>query len=88
MIEILPIFAFQKVQAHGGAALTLARDYHDAGVATALVAVRIMRGESPARIPIQSFTKTKLIVNLPAARAVGMNIPKSVMKRNPEVIGN
>ncbi len=49
---------------------------------------RIMRGESPARIPIQSFTKTKLMINAPAARSVGLNIPQSVMKRNPEVIGN
>ena len=84
----LPIFAFQKVQARGGAAVTLSRDYHDAGVAAALVAVRIMRGESPAKIPIASFLKTKLLVNPAAARAVGMNIPQSIMKRNPEIIGN
>ncbi len=83
----LPVFAFQKSQALGGAAVTLARDYHDAGMAAALVAVRIIRGESPARIPIQSFTKTKLIINPEAARAVGMNIPQSVMRLGPEVIG-
>ena len=84
----LPVFAFQKSQAQGGAAVTLARDYFDAGREAALVAVRIMRGESPARIPIQSFTKTTLMINRAAARAVGLNIPQSVMKRNPEMIGN
>lgn len=84
----LPVFAFQKSQAQGGAAVTLARDYHDAGRAAGLIAVRILRGESPARIPIQSFTKTTLIVNLAAARAVGLSIPQSVIERNPEMIGN
>ena len=68
--------------------MTLARDYYDAGRAAALMAVRILRGESPARIPIQSFTKTTLMINRAAARAVGLNIPQSVMKRNPEMIGN
>jgi len=84
----LPVFAFQKSQALGGAAVTLARDYHDAGRAAGLFAVRIIRGESPAKIPIESFTKTTLIINKAAARAVGLNIPPSVMKRNPEMIGN
>ena len=83
----LPVFAFQKSQAIGGAAVTLARDYHDAGKAAGLMAVRIMRGESPAKIPFQSFTKTKLLINAAAARAVGLHIPQSVMARNPEMIG-
>jgi len=82
----LPVFAFQKSQAREGAAVTLARDYHDAGRAAGLVAVRIIRGESPARIPIQSFTKTTLIINRKAARAVGLDIPQSVLKRSPEMI--
>jgi ABC-type uncharacterized transport system substrate-binding protein len=84
----LPVFSFQKSQALAGAAVTLARDYYDVGRAAGLVAVRIIRGESPARIPIQSFSKTNLIINRAAARAVGLNIPQSVMKRNPEIIGN
>jgi putative ABC transport system substrate-binding protein len=83
----LPVFAFQKSQALGGAAVTLARDYHDAGREAALMAVRIMRGESPARIPIQSFTKTTLMINRSAARSVGMNIPPSVMQQNPVIVG-
>jgi len=83
----LPVFAFQKSQAIGGAAVTLARDYHDAGHAAALMAIRVMRGESPAKIPIESFTKTKLLINPAAARAVGLHIPQSVMKQNPEMIG-
>jgi ABC-type uncharacterized transport system substrate-binding protein len=83
----LPIFAFQKSQALGGAAVTLARDYRESGKAAALLAVRIMRGESPAGIPFQSFTGTTLMINGPAAHAVGLNIPAQVLKRNPAMIG-
>jgi ABC-type uncharacterized transport system substrate-binding protein len=83
----LPIFAFQKSQALGGAAVTLVRDYRESGKAAALLAVRIMRGESPAGIPFQSFTGTTLMINGPAAHAVGLNIPAQVLKRNPAMIG-
>src|SRR5262249_6351222 len=84
----LPVFAFQKAHALAGAAVTLARDYHEAGEAAGHMALRIMRGESPARIPIQSFTKTRLLINREAARAVGLEIPQSILRRNPEMIGN
>jgi ABC-type uncharacterized transport system substrate-binding protein len=83
----LPIFAFQKSQAMGGAAVTLARDYRESGKAAALLAVRIIRGESPARIPFQSFTGTTLMINGPAVHAAGLSIPEQVLKRNPAMIG-
>ena len=77
----LPVFAFQKVQAKEGAMVVLARDYHDAGRESGMLAARVMRGENPVRIPFQSFTKTKLIVNPQAARAVGVTLPQSLLKR-------
>jgi ABC-type uncharacterized transport system substrate-binding protein len=83
----LPVFAFQKVQAREGAAITLARDYHDAGRGAAFLAARIMRGEKPASIPLQSLSKTKLIINLEAARASGLSVPPSLLSKADEVIG-
>jgi putative ABC transport system substrate-binding protein len=83
----LPIFAFQKVQAREGAVITLARDYHDAGRGAAFLAARIMRGEKPASIPLQSLNKTNLIINLEAARASGLSVPPSLLSKADEVIG-
>jgi len=83
----IPVFAFQKVQAREGAMVVLARDYGDAGSAAGSMAARIMRGESPAKIPFQSYTKTKIIVNLDAARAAGVRLPESLVRRAAEVIG-
>jgi len=67
--------------------VVLARDYHDAGRESGQVAARIMRGESPAKIPFQTFSKTHLIVNLEAARALGIALPEGLVKRAAEVIG-
>ncbi len=83
----LPIFAFQTSQAHAGATVTLARDYADGGREAGLIAARIMRGENPAAIPFQGVKKTRLIVNLEAARSRGLTLPPALIKRADEVIG-
>jgi ABC-type uncharacterized transport system substrate-binding protein len=83
----LPIFAFQSSQARAGAAVVLARDYEDGGREAGLIAARVMRGESPASIPFQPLSKTRLIVNLEAARSSGLTLPTALIKRAEEVIG-
>ena len=50
------------------------------------LAVRVMRGESPASIPLQPLIKNKMIVNLAAARAARLAIPASVLKKADKVI--
>jgi ABC-type uncharacterized transport system substrate-binding protein len=40
-----------------------------------------MRGESPADIPFQPLRSLRILVNRDAARAVGLEIPESVLKR-------
>jgi len=83
----LPIFAFQSSQAHAGAIVVLARDYADGGREAGLLAARIMRGETPAAIPFQGVKKTRLIVNLEAARSLGLALPPALIKQAEEVIG-
>lgn len=82
----LPSFGFMSSGAEQGAVAVVARDYYDGGVDAAQLAVRVMRGESPASIPIQLLRKNKLIVNLAAARAIGLTIPESIVRRADRVI--
>jgi ABC-type uncharacterized transport system substrate-binding protein len=82
----LPLFGFQTSAAEAGAHLVVARDYRDAGAAAALLAVRIMRGESPASIPFEPARETRLVANVEAARVIGLRIPASILARAHRVI--
>lgn len=83
----IPIFAFQKSQAIGGAMVVVGRDYRDSGRHAAHLAARIMRGENPATIPLEDFNKTRLIVNLDAARALNITLPPALVRSAKDVIG-
>jgi putative ABC transport system substrate-binding protein len=64
-----------------------ARDYFDGGHQAGLMAARVMRGERPADIPFQALESAHVMVNLDAARQLGIRIPDSVLSRATRVIG-
>ncbi len=82
-----PLFGGLSGDLDNGAAVVLARDYHDAGLRAAGLAVRIMNGESPAGIPFQPLDTTRLQVNLDAARAQHLTVPPALLARAQRVIG-
>ena len=65
----LPLLAFASAQVKNGAFMAVSRDFYDGGVVSGQIAARVLRGESPARIPFQLVDTIKYTFNRSAAAA-------------------
>jgi putative ABC transport system substrate-binding protein len=69
-----------------GSLITYAPDTEDLFRRSASYVDRILRGASPADLPVQLPTKFELIVNLKTAKALGLTVPQTLLAEADEVI--
>ena len=82
----LPAISAAREYAEAGLLLTYGIDLRNLFRRSAVVIDKILKGAKPADLPVEQPTKFELVVNLKTAKALGVEVPPSLLARADEVI--
>ncbi len=82
----LPAIYFQKEFVDEGGLMSYGADFDDLFRRAAVYVDKILKGAKPADLPVQQPTKFEFVINLKAAKQIGLTIPPDVLARANKVI--
>ena len=82
----LPAIYWQKEFVDEGGLMSYGADYDDLYRRAAVYVDKILKGAKPADLPVQQATKFEFVINLKAAKQIGLTIPGRVLERANQVI--
>jgi ABC-type uncharacterized transport system substrate-binding protein len=81
-----PAIYFQKEFVDEGGLMSYGADYTDLYRRAAVYVDKILKGAKPADLPVQQATKFEFIINLKAAKQIGLTVPVDLLARANKVI--
>ena len=84
--ERLPLISFEQTHVQMGALATYSGGFRESGIQAAKLVFKLLRGTKPADLPIETPDRLMLAVNLAAAKAIGLRIPRTVLERADRLV--
>jgi len=85
-LQRLPTIGANRDQVVAGILMSYGTDNDDVVRHAAVYVDKILKGSKPGDLPIEQPTKFKLVINMKAAKTIGLTIPQSLLLRADEVI--